>query len=441
MNTLNFVSSASAPPERNWPAMTSIDPAQNSRVSTLLNCALWATVLFNLILCFVDTNVAVINQQIVVVSEAAILAAILLLPFAVPGRKVGRLDLLLVLLLANWLILSIVRQQADPKMFRDVAIIPLFVVAGLASRGDGFHKSFFWLHMTIFAFAVWEALSVPSFVSVFSVGDYFAHTRGSANDEWWVDSGLYLSSIRPEARFLFSNLPLHRLSSVFLEPVSLGNYVIIATIWLIGFWRQIPRRLAIIAAVVNVLLLIGCDSRMATVTCLILLLIAPAKRWIPSFAPILTAPIAIGAMFAAVSIFGLVAGNDDFPGRIAYSVEVFRSFKLEDFAGFSLDQIKNTQDSGFAYLINSQSLIVAIVIWATIFSRHLVTPESRYVHLAVAIYLALNLTVSWSLFSIKTAGLLWFLLGRVLADQKILTKMLPDTGKGTGETLRRPVPR
>ncbi len=422
-------------------ATTSIDPARNSRVSMLLNCMLWATVLFNLVLCFIDTNIVVLDQQAVVASEGAILAAILLLPFAVPGRRVGRFDVLLLLLLANWLLLSIVRQQADPKMFRDVAIIPLFVVAGLASRGVGFHKSLFWLHMTILVFAIWEAISVPSFVSVFSIGDYFAHTRGRASEDWWVDTGLYISAIRPEARFLFSSLPLHRLSSVFLEPVSLGNYVILATIWLIGFWRQIPRRLAVIAAVVNVLLLIGCDSRMATVTCLVLLLVAPMKRWIPSFAPILAAPVAILAMFAAVSTFGLVAGNDDFPGRIAHSVEVFRSFKFEDFAGFSLSQVESTQDSGFAYLINTQSLLVALLIWVLLFSRRLASPESRYVHLAIAIYLALNLTVSWSLFSIKTAGLLWFLLGRALADEAIFKQTLVDSDKATREPPGRPILR
>ena len=218
---------------------------------------------------------------------------------------------------------------------------------------------------------------------------------------------------------MFANLPLHRLSSVFLEPVSMGNYVIIAVLWLVGFWRQIPRRMAIVAAVVTALLLVGSDSRMATISCAVLLLAAPVKRWIPSFAPILAAPIVIAAMFVAVPLFGLSSGTDDFPGRIAYSVDVFRSFRLEDFAGMSLSRIGTTEDAGFAYLINAQSLIVAMAIWATLFVRRFTTPESRYVHFAVAVYLALNLTVSWSLFSIKTAAMLWFLLGRVVADQKL----------------------
>lgn len=385
-------------------------------VSKLLNGVLWASVLFNLILCFIDTNIVTLNQSAVIAAEVAILAAALALPFAFHARRLGRLDLLLILLLANWLFLSIIRQAADPKLFRDVAIIPIFVIAGMASRGARLHSMIFWLHMVIFLFALWEAISLQSFVSVFSIGDFFGHTRGHSNDEWWVDSGLYLSAVRPEERFLFPDLPLHRLSSVFLEPVSLGNYVIIATLWLTGFWRQIPRRMAIIAAVATVLLWIGSDSRMATITCVALLLAAAVKRWIPSVAPMLAAPIVIAAMFVASASFGLTAGTDDFGGRIAHSVGVFRDFQLEDFAGVSLGMIKGTEDAGFAYLINTQSLIVAMGIWAILFSRRLVTPESRYVHFAVALYLALNLTVSWSLFSIKTAGILWVLLGRAVRD-------------------------
>ena len=406
-----------------------------------LDSLLWASVLFNLALCFVDTNFATLGPLPVMGVEALILGAALLVPLARGGRIPGRMDFLLLLLFANFLLLSILRQSIDPKLFRDVAIIPIFVLLGMASTGAAFHRRFFWLLIVILAFAIWEAISVESFVSVFSVSDYFAHTRGTLTQDWTVESGLYLSSVRPETRFLFANLPIHRLSSVFLEPVSLGNYVIIATIWLAGFWREISRPMKVAATFAILLLLIGSDSRMASLTCVAILIAAVARKWLPSVAPVLMAPIAIAAMFLTVHIFGLRAGNDDFPGRIAYAVEVFRDFGLDDLAGISLDQMATVQDAGFAYIIISQSLIVALIIWGSLFLKPMATPKSRFIHLAVALYLALNLTVSWSLFSIKTAALLWFLLGRAIRDDQDERRDAvadPPAPEAIGESRPRP---
>lgn len=379
---------------------------------------LYAAVLFNLLLCFINTNVLGIGAIHVILAEGAILGAALLLPMVRSERAPGRLHLLLGLLFATWLLLSILRQDIDPKFFRDVAIIPIFVLLGLAARGEHIHRYVFWLHMTIVALAVWEALSVRSFVSVFSIADYFTSTRGSDADEWWVESGLYISAMRPEERFLFSDLPLHRLSSVFLEPVSFGNYVVIATIWLAGFWDRIPARMRMIAAASTVLLLIGSDSRMATVSGGAILLALAFRRFIPNIAPLLVAPIVIAAMFLAVRLLHLQSGLDTFEGRIAHAVEVFRAFDLTHYAGLSLDLRRDAEDAGFAYIIMTQSLLGAAALWSILFFRKLRTPQARYIHLAAAIYVALNLTVSWSLFSIKSAALLWFLLGLAIADDR-----------------------
>lgn len=378
-----------------------------------------ACVLFNVVLCFIDTNLIRLSAFHVMATEAALLGAAFLLPLSRNARTPGRMDVLLILLFGTWLLLSILRQDADPKFLRDVAIIPLFVLLGLASyNGEGLHRRLFWLHMIILAFAIWEAVSVTSFVQVLAVAQYFENTRGLNTLEWSVESGLFLSAVRPEDRFLFSSLPIHRLSSVFLEPVSLGNYVVISTIWVAGFWKQIPRPMRLPAALATVLLLIGSDSRMATVTCALILLALPFRRLIFGAAATLTAPLVVLVMFLAVWTFGLQAGTDNFEGRIAHAVNVLSTFRLEDYAGMSLAHLRASEDAGYAYIIMTQSLIVAAILWAAIFFRTLVTPESRYVHLAIALYVALNLTVSWSLFSIKTAAIVWVLLGRSIRDDQ-----------------------
>jgi putative polymerase len=392
-----------------------VTAGQRQAQPVLLHGLLWASALLNIILCFIDTNLFRVSQTLVIAGEAVILAAAVALPFTDSDRRPGRWDLLLLMLLVNWVILSLLRGVADPKFYRDVAIIPIFILAGIACRGDKLHSSIFRLHLVILAFAIWEAASITSFTSIFNVSNYFLHTRSLPTDDWWIDNGLFLSSVRPDARFLFPDLPIHRLSSIFLEPVSLGNYVVIATLWLVGFWRHMPRKMVIVAAIANVLLLIGCDSRLATVACLILLVAAPFKKYLSSTVAVLTAPAVIAATFLAVALLHLRPGTDDFAGRLAYGVATLQGFGIEDFTGISIGQIEKTGDAGFAYLINSQSLLMAMLLWTLVFARRLVTPESRYIHFAVALYLSLNLIVSWSLFSIKTASLLWFLLGRAIA--------------------------
>jgi putative polymerase len=434
---------AAAPLQAPTPRWTRLLEKRETGISEKTSAQLvFAAVLFNLVLCFVNTHIVRLSPLSVMATEAAILGAAFLLPFTRPGRHPGRLDALLLLFLASWLLLAILRQTVDPKLLRDVAIIPVFVLLGLSSRGEGLHRKIFWLHMVILFFAIWEAVDVPSFVRVFGIAEYFNQTRGSVSQDWWIDSGLYISAVRPEARFLFPDLPLHRLSSVFLEPVSLGNYVVIATIWLAGFWRHIPHRMRQIGVVGTLLLLVGSDSRMATVACALVLLAFLVRRWTPPAAPVLVAPVVIAAMFLAAAGLGLQSGVDTFGGRIAHAVETFRSFTLANYAGLSLDKLREAEDAGFAYIIMAQSLPIALLLWTGMFLRRLRTVEGRFIHLAIAIYVALNLTVSWSIFTVKTAAILWLLLGRSIRDDREAEEEFsprPDpvpAGRVAGQRLR-----
>jgi putative polymerase len=69
-------------------------------------------------------------------------------------------------------------------------------------------------------------------------------------------------------------------------------------------------------------------------------------------------------------------------------------------------------DSGIAYLLYSQSVIGAAAIWIAV---ALGLPQRDrasivFSHTA-SIYVVLNLLISYSMFSIKTAALLWFVFG------------------------------
>jgi putative polymerase len=176
---------------------------------------------------------------------------------------------------------------------------------------------------------------------------------------------------------------------------------------------------------------------MATMACAMILLALLLKRWIPPIAPVLVAPAVIAAMFLAAAAFNLQSGIDDFGGRIAHAVETFRAFTLANYAGLSLDKLKAAEDAGFAYLFMAQSLPVAMILWATLFVRRLRTVQGRFIHLAIAIYVALNLTVSWSIFTVKTAAILWFLLGRSIRDDRMADEGSKEGGSPS-PTVQRP---
>jgi putative polymerase len=198
-----------------------------------------------------------------------------------------------------------------------------------------------------------------------------------------------------------------------------------------------------VGAFTTLLLLVGSDSRMATVACVLILLARLVRRSTPAVTPVLVAPVVIAAMFLATAGLGLQSGVDTFGGRIAHAVETFRSFTLGNYAGLSLDKMKQVEDAGFGYVIMTQSLPIALLLWCSLFVRQLRTVDGRFLHLAIAIYVALNLTVSWAIFTVKTAAILWFLLGRSIrddreSDEEIMKDSAPIlANRGAGQRLRR----
>ncbi len=96
----------------------------------------------------------------------------------------------------------------------------------------------------VLAVILLEAVCLPCYTDLFAVKDFYINTRGIGEDEFTnLSSDLYVSATRPDARFL-PFFDLHRMSSVFLEPVSLGNFVIVSVAFMMAFsgracpWRS-----------------------------------------------------------------------------------------------------------------------------------------------------------------------------------------------------------
>src|SRR4051794_24733102 len=140
------------------------------------------------------------------------------------------------------------------------------------------------IHAVVLVVLLFEALDTPGYASLFRVQDYYINTRGYVAEDFWnQDSELFVSATRPDER-LFSFLDLHRLSSVFLEPVSLGNYAIIITAFLCARFGGLSVWARGFLVLGNIVIIIGCDGRLAAMTS-VAIIAATAIAPSPDFSP------------------------------------------------------------------------------------------------------------------------------------------------------------
>ena len=294
-------------------------------------------------------------------------------------------------------------------------IIPVFIILGLASgRGDLLRVTTR-LQWVVLAFTLFEAVRPDDFSRLFNVMSYYINTRGFQAESFWnSDSDLFVSATRPGERFLFASLGIHRLSSVFLEPVSLGNYCVLVAMIVAVLWERLTVVQRLFFCITDAMILVGCDGRFATVSIVLLVGLRAVAPALPRFSNWLYLPGVLGLAGLAVSAFAISPMGDDFPSRTAGSITVLSHIPPAGLLGFMGPASYGVMDSGIAYLMYSQSLCGVAVIWSAV---ALGMPQDHRLARAMAhltcLYLTLNLLISYSVFSIKTAALLWFAYGHL----------------------------
>jgi putative polymerase len=389
-------------------------PVPASRLRFIVASCLATSVGFNFVLCFVDSNLVELNQSHVVASELVLISTALLLAVLSWHPLMRSWLHFAACTVVWWLMLGLFRGELDPKYARDIIVIPVFVMLGISASTDP-RLAQKWLpfHLLIFLVMVYEALYPSSFTALFNVKQYYIHTRGfQASDFWNPDLELFVSATRPDERHLFPSLPFHRLSSVFLEPVSLENYVVVVAIFLVAFRHRLAPRIFWTFLVTDVALLVGSDGRFGASLCVVLALVALCGKQLSRSAPMAALPVAILSVLVTVAMFGFESGSDDFRGRIAYTAELLGALGALDLMGLSSSLVKASADSGIVYLIVAYSILGVALGWVFIFGTFpSQAPVATVLRCGVAIYLAGNLMVSASVFSLKTAALLWFIVG------------------------------
>ncbi|CAN7419310.1 hypothetical protein LJR219_002684 [Phenylobacterium sp. LjRoot219] len=368
-----------------------------------------ATVLFNPALAVVNANVAGLSGGIVAAIQAGLVATAFAVGLANAERAPVRWLILAAALVASNIALGLARDAFNPKYLGDVLTIPAFLCLGARLRRQELVRLLVGLQVLIAVVGVWELLAPEAYAFVLDPRSYYINTRGFADENFWAGGSLFVSAVRGEGRFLLPWTGFHRGSSIFLEPVSLGNWTTMATVLLAAFWRDMRPVSRLVLIVCNLISLCVCDGRLALVTNLILIAALPLLRLAPSRLAAL-APVAFGLSVLMLAQFGFLdSGSDDFAGRLRYSLGVLQQTTLAGVLG--LEPVEWV-DAGYSYLIQTQSALVALGLWLVLMlSDFGEDAAGRRLKFGAAIAITLCLSVSFSIFSVKVSGLLWAAFG------------------------------
>ena len=386
----------------------------------LSNAVLIVAVTFNAALALINAHIVALERTYVVLTEVAVYgAAAAIIFFRVDRRMMPWFLLALATVLLGFL-LGLGNGAFNPKFPRDVLVIPVFVMLGMAQGRSSLVRPVLILQTIVFLTAALEAVRPDLYAETFQVLKYYVSTRDYSQNQFWnSESTLFISATRPGERF-FGFIEMHRLSSIFLEPVSLGNYCVVVAILLISLWKDFGFWTRAYLIATTLLLLVGCDGRLAGASILIIMAVVPLFRWLPSRWSAFDLPLVLLASAVYVAIVQPTVGADNFGGRVAGSLDLLSQIDLAGFFGLDARLSDIAADSGISYFVLTQSVVGLAAVWLCI----CLVPNGRdgrsrlFVH-SIALFIPLSLMVSYSFFSIKVAALMWFCYGRICCTESV----------------------
>lgn len=398
-----------------------------------LGAVVIASVVFNFALCFVNTNIFRINAGIVILAELVLIAVTMATLF---GRA-WDLYVILGVYVVYMLFLGALQGSFDPKPVRDMMIPVIFYFAAreIGSREDG--DKLVWIAVwTVLVVGVLEYAFLKQYTKLFDILGYYV-SRGTvqAAAAELSEDRLFASGMRYEGRTLAPFLGEHRVSSVFLEPVSVGNFGAICFAWIaLRNWGRPLRMLLHLLPVVTIFVL--ADARFGLTVSLLSILVYAIARY-TSRALVIAGPFALIVGLAWIGYtFPDVAWDNTLRGRILLSGQMLANLSFEDVFAFVRND-KFTSDSGYTYTMVKIGLVGFVGMW-TLFviapARDIVSWRFR---IFAAVYMTLLLIISNSIYSIKTAALLWYLVGALDAAPRAATAPAPARPARRVQPLRR----
>ena len=381
----------------------------------------FAAVIFNFALCFINTNVVDITDRVVISTEIILVGA----AFGLVWNRSRRLYDILYFVTAYFFTVMTFRAAFDAKIVHDVLIpILFFFVGSYLGTLRSADKLVTLLIFLAFGAALFEWVALDTYLSYFNVLKYYVARGTETNLAGDIASGifitdpssggsLFVNATRFQERTLLPFLGEHRVSGIFLEPVSVGNFGAIAFAWvLLRDYRRVWVFIAKILAILTILVL--ADARFGFYFCifeLAIYLLAPMIRPTTLF---------LAPFFAMISL-AIYAGPEwretfanDIAGRFLHAGYALTTLDTLQLFGLRTSDVfggNYAGDVGYGYALVQIGLIGITAIWALFAYAPVPDTNTWRFKNFVTFYLIFLLAISASLFSIKTGALLWFLYG------------------------------
>lgn len=387
--------------------------------------AAWVAVIVLASVCTLPV-LALVNARGVPVSAgmvAMIEALIFALCIGVQLQRVPPWTLALGLCLLSWVVLTwLVRQRPDFKSVRDLLIPLLFISLGRLVADTAFAERLLRaVTVAVVAVALFEALLPDTYGTVFNAFSFYAKL-GSIRESAAMFGGqtLTLNGYRPEGigrTLLPAVLGMHRTSSIFLEPVSLGNFAVILLAWnLSRAWADLGRSAWLMIAAALLLVVLS-DSRFGMVMVLVVL----GYRLLPDkLAPALALayPFVLLCALLGLATFYPQVG-DNLLGRISASGQALLRFDAARILGLD-SPLPGFGDMGYAYVLSRLGAPQVIGLLVALFLIPTPSARARRLRGLIVLYVFSSLAISGtSVFALKTAGLMWFVWGALSADGRL----------------------
>ncbi|KAF3996300.1 polysaccharide polymerase [Glaciimonas immobilis] len=393
--------------------------------SALVFWILMIALVYQAVLCAIHTNVHTISMAGVGLTEGVIYLACIVvlskqirLEFVATATLVG----------AYLLLMAIFRNQLDPKGFRDVMIPILFY--GLGRQIGNLHyadRLLKMMVMVVLVFGLFELLFLDSFSRIFNIFSYYV-SQGSlvAGSNWSKGSVLGLNGMRPEGigrTILPALLGSHRVSSIFLEPVSLGNFAVIVGAWGLSKRREeIKEMLFFLLAAAMMITLSDSRYGMITVAALVLMRCLPFSKknvWM------IVMPLLSVGMLLGIALFFDGGYGDNVIGRLYVSGKMLLKSSLGMIFGVEGFDM-SFGDMGYQSLLTRLGVVLCLSLWAAFWMLRMEDERGDRFRSYITLYMSLILCVSGtSLFALKTAGILWFLVGCLVGQEKVAVSARP----------------
>jgi putative polymerase len=378
--------------------------------------AVLGAMLFNFFLCFVNTSVGGMGTGAVIGCEVAIILAVMFYTFPTITYPrflvIGSAILFLIALAAARLLLG---GGADIKPVRDLLIpIAFFLLGAGASDLRNADRLVRVVVTIVIVVGAFEYLFPDIFTRFFNVASFYIERGTMSATQSPGSSNLFVSGMRPEGaaggRGLFPILGNHRVSSIFLEPVSAGNFGIVVFLWAL-VRSFIERKIFWGLFASAVLIIIMADSRFGANFCALCLLLA----FLPAGIRMATvAALPLCSLLALVLLPDPLSAHygidNGFIGRIILSGRILERFDWLNWLGMKTPEFI-TSDSGYAYTLGGFGIVGLFAFWTMLL---LVKGSGSRFYLLrdlAGAYFAVLLCISNSPFTIKTGALLWFLTG------------------------------